>query len=71
VFCLVLLILIMVFFINPPEAWIKKVFHGKMGSSALLVQILMDSILWQRKLGSKEVHEHARVRTRPARTFGA
>jgi hypothetical protein len=26
------------------------------------VQILMDSILWQRKLGSKEVHEHARVR---------
>jgi hypothetical protein len=29
VFCLVLVLLIMVFFINPPEAWIKKVFHGK------------------------------------------
>jgi hypothetical protein len=34
VFCLVLLILIMVFFINPPEAWIKRVFHGKTGSQA-------------------------------------
>jgi hypothetical protein len=34
VFCLVLLILIMVFFINPPEAWIKKVFHGKKGRNS-------------------------------------
>jgi hypothetical protein len=30
-FCLVLVILIMIFFINPPEAWIKKVFYGKTG----------------------------------------
>lgn len=33
VFCLVLVILIMIFS-NPPEAWIKKVFHGKAGSQA-------------------------------------
>jgi hypothetical protein len=32
VFCLVLVILIMVLFINPPEAWIKRVFHGETDS---------------------------------------
>lgn len=32
VFCLVLVILMMAFIFNPPEAWIKRVFHGKTSS---------------------------------------
>jgi uncharacterized membrane protein len=34
VFCLVLVVLMMAFIINPPEAWIKRVFHGKAVSQA-------------------------------------